>query len=184
VRLCVATGVAGLSIEDSTGDPAQPLYDLEQAVERVQAARAAIDATGADVLLTARAECWLVGHPEPRRESMRRLEAYARAGADVLYAPGPRDPDDIRVLVGAVQPRPLNVLMSGNTGLGVADLAALGVRRISVGSALARAAWAGFMRAANTIAAAGSFAGLEGAATFAELNALFDTPSSQRPARP
>jgi 2-methylisocitrate lyase-like PEP mutase family enzyme len=132
------------------------------------------------VLLTARAECYLVGHPEPRRESIRRLQAYAEAGADVLFAPGPRDADDLGAIVAAVHPKPVNVLMSTNTGLSVADLAALGVRRISVGSALARVAWAGFMRAVDGIANDGSFAALEGAASFAELNALFGPPTTGR----
>jgi 2-methylisocitrate lyase-like PEP mutase family enzyme len=174
VRRCIQTGVAGLSIEDSTGDAARPLFELPQALERLHAARAAIDASGADVLLTARAECYLVGHPEPRRESIRRLRAYAAAGADVLFAPGPRDAEDIRAIVEAVAPKPVNVLMSADAGLRVADLAALGVRRISVGSALARTAWGGFMRAARRLVSEGSFAGLQDAASFAELNALFE----------
>jgi len=179
VRRCIETGVAGLSIEDSTGDPARPLFELSEALERLQAARAAIDASGAAVMLTARAECYLVGHPEPRRESIRRLEAYARVGADVLFAPGPRDAEDIRAIIEAVAPKPVNVLMSADSGLRVADLAALGARRISVGSALARAAWGGFMRAASRIASEGSFAGLEGAATFAELNGLFGSDPAE-----
>ena len=170
VRRCVDTGVAGLSIEDVAGDG---LLERGEAVGRIRAARAAIDGSGADVLLTARAECFLVGHPDPLRESIGRLQAYAEAGADVLFAPGVRAPDDIRAIVEAVAPRPVNVLMSANTGLRVADLAALGVRRISVGSALARVAWAACLRAARVIAQDGSFAGLEGAASFAELNAMF-----------
>jgi 2-methylisocitrate lyase-like PEP mutase family enzyme len=173
VRLCVETGVAGLSIEDATGNPDKPLYDLDHAVERIKAARAAIAATGADVLLTGRAECYLVGHPDPLRESIRRLQAYAEAGADVLYAPGPRTPADIKVIVDAVAPKPVNIIMSTNAGLTVADLAALGARRISVGSALARAAWGGFIGAARLIAEEGSFAGLERAAAFADLNEFF-----------
>jgi 2-methylisocitrate lyase-like PEP mutase family enzyme len=173
VSLCVETGVAGLSIEDSTGDRARPLYDLEAAVERIKAARVAIDATGGGVLLTARAECYLVGHPEPLRESILRLQAYADAGADVLYAPGPSTREDITAIVAAVDPRPVNVLMSANTGLRLADLAELGVRRVSVGSALARAAWTGFIAAATAMAREGSFAGFEGAVSFAELNTLF-----------
>jgi 2-methylisocitrate lyase-like PEP mutase family enzyme len=173
VRLCVETGVAGLSIEDATGNPDKPLYDLDHAAERIKAARAAIAATGADVLLTGRAECYLVGHPDPLRESIRRLEAYAEAGADVLYAPGPRTPADIKAIVDAVAPKLVNIIMSTNAGLTVADLDALGVRRISVGSALARAAWGGFIGAARLIADEGSFAGLEGAAGFADLNEFF-----------
>jgi 2-methylisocitrate lyase-like PEP mutase family enzyme len=173
VRLCVETGVAGLSIEDATGDPRSPLYDLPVAVDRIAAARSAIDASGSGVLLTARAECYLVGHAEPLKESIRRLQAYAEAGADVLYAPGPRDREDIKAIVGAAGPKPVNVLMSSNTGLRVADLAELGVRRVSVGSALARAAWSGFINAAKAIAEEGSFTGFDGSIPFAKLNDFF-----------
>ena len=180
VRLCVETGVAGLSIEDSTGDRAHPLYDLPMAVERIQAARQAIDGSGTGVLLTARAECYLVRWADPLRESIRRLQAYAEAGADVLYAPGVRQRDEIQALVAAVSPKPVNVLMSSNTGLRVADLAALGVRRISVGSSLARAAWTGFLRAAKTTAAEGSFAGFDGCVPFAELNDFFREDCGKR----
>lgn len=174
VRLCVETGVAGLSIEDATADSHSPLFDLPEAVDRVRAARAAIDSTGANVLLTARAECFLVNHPDALRESIRRLQAYNDAGADVLFAPGVRERDDIRAVVNCVAPKPVNVLMSASTGLTVADLATLGVRRISVGSALARAAWSGFLKAATQIAQEGSFAGLDGAVPFAELNCAFE----------
>jgi 2-methylisocitrate lyase-like PEP mutase family enzyme len=173
VRLCVATGVAGLSIEDATGDRASPLYELPRAIERIKAARAAIDASGTGVLLTGRAECYLVGHPEPFKESARRLEAYADAGADVLYAPGLSRPDDIRTVVAALSPRPVNVLVSSSTGLTVANLADLGVRRISVGSSLARAAWNGFIRAAVSIAKEGRFTGFDGLVSHAELNEFF-----------
>lgn len=173
VRLCVEAGVAGLSIEDATGDPRRPLYELPEALDRLRAARAAIDASGAGVLLTARAECFLVGHSDALRESIRRLHAYAEAGADVLFAPGPHEKSDIQSIVAAVSPKPVNVLISADIGLTVADLTALGVRRISVGSALARTAWTGFIRAARTIAADGSFSGLQGLASFAELNSLF-----------
>lgn len=173
VRLCAETGVAGLSIEDATGDATRPLYELAEAVDRIRAARAAIDASGADVLLTARAECWLVGHADPLRESIRRLTAYAAAGADVLFAPGVEKRDEIRALVEAAGAKPVNVLMCANTGLRVSDLPALGVRRISVGSALARCAWAGFMSAARRIAEAGCFEGFDGAASFDELSAMF-----------
>lgn len=185
VRLCVETGVAGLSIEDNTGEPDRPLFELAEAVDRVRAARAAIDSFedgGADVLLTARAECYLVGHPDPLRECIRRLQAYAAAGADVLFAPGPRDRKDIRAIVASVSPKPVNVLMSSTSDLHVSDLAELGVRRISVGSALARAAWGGFIRAARQIAEEGSFAGLEGAASFEELNSLFQREPASRSA--
>jgi 2-methylisocitrate lyase-like PEP mutase family enzyme len=181
VRLCVETGIAGLSIEDATGDEAKPLYDVALAVERIKAARAVIDASGADVLLTARAECHLVGHPKPLEESIRRLQAYADAGADVLYAPGPRERDAIGAIVRAVAPKPVNVLMSSNAGLSVSDLAGLGVRRISVGSALARAAWTGFIRAARTMAEDGSFAGLDGATSFGELDSFFRSELKSRP---
>jgi len=175
VRRCVATGVAGLSIEDSTGDPSSPLYDLPVAVERVRAARQAIDQSGEDVLLTARAECYHVGHPDPFRESVRRLQAYVAAGADVLFAPGPQTPAEIEALVAAVAPRPLNLLVVRDIGLRVDEIAALGVRRISVGGALALAAWTGFMRAAQTLKSEGSFAGLANLVPYPEINSLFAT---------
>jgi 2-methylisocitrate lyase-like PEP mutase family enzyme len=171
VRLCVETGVAGLSIEDSTGDRAKPLYDVPVAVERMRAAREAIGTSGA--LLIGRAECFLVGHPEPLKEAIRRLQAYAEAGADMLYAPGVRERADIQAIVAAVSPKPVNVLMSANTGLKVSDLAQMGVRRISVGSSLARAAWGGFIRAAKAIAEEGNFSEFGNAAPFAELNGFF-----------
>ncbi|HET6900331.1 MAG TPA: isocitrate lyase/phosphoenolpyruvate mutase family protein [Vicinamibacteria bacterium] len=174
VRRCVETGVAGLSIEDSTGDPRRPLYELDEAVRRLKAARAAIDASGSGVLLTARAECHLVGTPDPLPDSIRRLRAYAEAGADVLYAPGPRERADIKAIIDAVAPRPVNVLMGWNGGLRLSDLADLGARRVSVGAALARAAWNGFIQAARLMAEAGRFDGLEGAVTFAELNGFFE----------
>ncbi len=172
VRLCVETGVAGLSIEDNCGDRAEPLYALDDAVARIRAARAAIDASGADVLLTARAECFLVGLPD-LDETVRRLKAYAGAGADCLYAPGLRTREDIATVVNAVAPKPANVLMGGPLGFTVEDLTSLGVRRISVGSALARAAWGGFVRAARMIAEAGRFDAFADAAPFAELNTFF-----------
>jgi 2-methylisocitrate lyase-like PEP mutase family enzyme len=174
VRHCVATGVAGLSIEDATGDPQRPLFELPEAVDRLRAARRAIDESGSGVVLTARAECYLVKHSDPLRESIRRLEAYAAAGADVLFAPGVRARDDIRAIVAAAGAKSVNVLVSANLGMSVADLAELGVRRISVGSALARAAWTGFLRAVGPLAAAGSFEGFEGVTPFAELNGVFD----------
>jgi 2-methylisocitrate lyase-like PEP mutase family enzyme len=174
VGLCVASGVAGLSIEDATGHGPTPLYEASLAVERVRAARAAIDAAGVPVLLTARCEAWLVGHPDPLRVSLDRLAAYAAAGADCLYAPGVQDPEEIRAIVNAVAPKPVNVLVSRpGPGMTVSRLADLGVRRISVGSALARAAWGGFTRAAREIATMGTFDSLGEAAPFAELNALF-----------
>jgi 2-methylisocitrate lyase-like PEP mutase family enzyme len=175
VAQCVATGVAGLSIEDATGDSSSPLYDLPTAVERVRAARQAIDHSGNDVLLTARAECYHVGHPDPLRESVRRLQAYAAAGADVLFAPGPQSAAEIKELVAAVAPKPLNLLVVRDIGMSVEDVAALGVRRISVGGALALAAWTGFMRAAAALRSAGSFAGLAGLVPYVEINGLFIT---------
>ena len=173
VRRCVATGVAGLSIEDATGDATSPLYDLPIAVERVCAAREAIDRSGYDVLLTARAECYHVGHPEPFRESVRRLQAYASAGADVLFAPGPQSPAEIKSLVEAVAPKPVNLLVVSDIGLDTRDIEALGVRRISVGGALALAAWTGFMRAVQALRSKGTFDGLAGLVPYAEVNRLF-----------
>ena len=175
VTRCIATGVAGLSIEDATGDPTSPLYELPTAVERVRAAREAIDRSGEDVLLTARAECYHVGHPDPFRESVRRLQAYAAAGADVLFAPGPQTSTEIKALVEAVAPKPLNLLVVRDIGLSVEDIAAFGVRRISVGGALALAAWTGFMRAAQALKSNGSFAGLASLVPYAEINGLFAT---------
>ena len=173
VALCIATGVAGLSIEDSTGVPTSPLYELPLAVERVRAARQAIDRAGEDVLLTARAECYHVGHPDPFGESVRRLQAYAAAGADVLFAPGPQTPAEIEALVAAVAPRPVNLLVVRDIGLNVGEIAALGVRRISVGGALALAAWTGVIGAAQTLKSEGSFAGLANVVPYAEINDLF-----------
>jgi 2-methylisocitrate lyase-like PEP mutase family enzyme len=170
VALCVATGVAGLSVEDSTGERSSPLYELPLAVARIHAARQAIDRSGGGVLLTARAECYHVGHPDAFRESVRRLQAYAEAGADVLFAPGPQKADEIKALVEAVQPKPFNLLVVRDIGLAVSDIAALGVRRISVGGALALAAWTGFVRAAQTLKSEGSFAGFAGLAPYADIN--------------
>ena len=177
VKLCLATGVAGLSIEDSTGHEDTPLYDDGLAAERVQAARKAIDDSKIPVVLTARCEAWLVGHPDAFNIARQRLVAYAEAGADCLYAPGVREPDEIGELVKAVAPKPLNVLVSRpGEGLTVAHLTQLGVRRISVGSALSAVAWGAFMRAAREIAESGTFDSLSGAASFAELNNLFSQP--------
>lgn len=174
VALCVGTGVAGLSIEDSTGDPARPLYESRLAADRIRAARAAIDASKVPVVLTGRCEAWLVGHPDARRVALERLVTYADAGADCLYAPGVRDPGDIAAIVRAVSPKPVNVLMSAPSPvLSVSRLADLGVRRISVGSALARVAWGAFIRAARSISETGSFDALGDAAPFAELNGIF-----------
>jgi 2-methylisocitrate lyase-like PEP mutase family enzyme len=172
VRLAIETGVAGLSIEDSTGDAAKPLYELGVAVERMRAARTAIDKAGGDTLLVGRAECFLVGRPD-LEETTRRLKAYAQAGADCLYAPGIRTPDQIRAVVAGVAPKPFNLLVGSASGLTVQDIAALGVRRVSVGGALARSAWSGFMRAARLIAEQGKFDGFANAASGHELNSLF-----------
>ena len=172
VASCIETGVAGLSIEDASSDAAKPLYDFELAVERIRAARAAIDAAGGDVVLTARTECFLVGRPD-LAEATRRLEAFAEAGADCLYAPGIGTREQIAAVVAAAAPKPVNVLVGGASRFRVRDLAALGVRRISVGSALARAAWGGFLRAARGIAETGRFDALAEAPPFAELNAFF-----------
>ncbi|MBV8349639.1 MAG: isocitrate lyase/phosphoenolpyruvate mutase family protein [Mycolicibacterium sp.] len=178
VRRCAATGVAGLSIEDGTGLADNPLFSLPEAVERIRAARSAIDDSGADVLLTGRAECFLYGLPDPLHEAIERLRAYAEAGAEVLFAPGVRRREDIAALVRALEPHPVNVLVPTDIGLTVTDLAKLGVRRISVGSALSRVAWGAFLRAARRLADHGMFDGLAGAAAFDELNALFSQPSS------
>jgi 2-methylisocitrate lyase-like PEP mutase family enzyme len=172
VRLCVATGVAGLSIEDATGDKTKPLYALDTAIARMQAARRAIDQSGADVMLVGRAECFLVGRPD-LGETIARLGAYASAGADCLYAPGIRTAEQIGAVVKAVAPKPVNVLMSAATGLTVADLAGLGVRRISVGGALARVAWGAFMRAAREIVTQGRFDAFTDAVPMAEINGFF-----------
>ncbi|HEV2826631.1 MAG TPA: isocitrate lyase/phosphoenolpyruvate mutase family protein [Pyrinomonadaceae bacterium] len=174
VKLCIATGVAGLSIEDSTGNNAVPLYDFDLAVERIKASRAAIDASGIPVVLTARCEAWLVGQADPLSVSVKRLVAFAEAGADCLYAPGVRQPDEISAIVKAVSPKPVNVLVStGNRELTLSQLKDLGVRRISVGSALANVAWGAFIRSARQIAETGTFESFAEAAPFAELNQLF-----------
>ncbi|HEX6319695.1 MAG TPA: isocitrate lyase/phosphoenolpyruvate mutase family protein [Burkholderiales bacterium] len=172
VRLAVETGVAGLSIEDSTGDAAKPLYELDAAVERMRAARKAIDKAGGDTLLVGRAECFLVGRPD-LEETTRRLKAYAQAGADCLYAPGIRTPDQIRALVAAVAPKPFNLLVGSASELTLQEIAALGVRRVSVGGALARSAWGGFMRAARLLKEEGRFDGFGNTPSNRELNAIF-----------
>jgi 2-methylisocitrate lyase-like PEP mutase family enzyme len=171
VSAATATGVAGLSIEDSTGDPSTPLFEFSLAVERIRAARRAIDDSGTDVLLTARSEGFIVGRPD-LPETIRRLTAFADAGADCLYAPGIRTASDITAVVGAVAPKPVNVLV-GSDFATVAELAQLGVRRISVGGALARAAWTGFIQAATEIVNLGTFCSLGRAVPFTEINARF-----------
>jgi 2-methylisocitrate lyase-like PEP mutase family enzyme len=172
VRLAIETGVAGLSIEDSTGDAANPLLELNVAVERIRAARRAIDKAGGDTLLVGRAECFFVGRPD-LEDTVRRLKAYAQAGADCLYAPGVRTPEQIRAVVAAVAPKPFNLLVGYASELTMQDIAALGVRRVSVGGALARSAWGGFMRAARLIAEQGKFDGFAHAASGDELNTFF-----------
>jgi len=174
VKACIATGVAGLSIEDNSGRSDRPLYDFDLAVERIKAARAAIDQAGTRVVLTARCEAWLVNDPDPLRTSLDRLVAFADAGADCLYAPGVSAPDEIAQLVKALAPKPVNVLVSSNNcKLTMSQLADVGVRRISVGGALARAAWAGFIRSAREIYEQGSFASFADLTTYGELNDLF-----------
>ncbi len=180
VKLCVATGVAGLSIEDATGRQDEPLYPFELAVERIKAARKAIDETGSGVVLTARAECFLTGHAEPLKESARRIEAYAAAGADVLYAPGPKTTADIAAIVKAADGKPVNTLIYGDFGLSVSEIAATGTRRISIGGALARAAWAAFIEATRLIAEEGSFKGFAGNGPSAPLNPFFTKDLAER----
>ena len=172
VRLGVETGVAGLSIEDSTGDPSRPLFDIDDAVARIRAARKGIDSTGCDVVLVGRAECFLVGKPDIG-ETARRLKAYADAGADCLYAPDIRTREQVAAVIAAVAPKPVNVLISSPGGLTIDEVAKLGARRVSVGGALARAAWGGFMRAANELAQQRTFDGFAGAAPHGELNKFF-----------
>ncbi len=171
VAAAMPTGIAGVSIEDSTGDRSQPLFEFALAVERVRAARKAIDDSGTGILLTGRSEGFIVGRPD-LAETIRRLTAYAEAGADCLYAPGIRSRDDISAVVKAVAPKPVNVLVGSNFAT-VAELTDLGVRRISVGGALARTAWSAFLEAAKEIAGQGSFAGLARAVPFDEINASF-----------
>lgn len=176
VRLCIETGVAGLSVEDFTGDRANPIYDFDLSVDRMRAARAAVDQSGADVVLVGRAEGLIRNRPD-FDDIIRRLVAYSDVGADCLYAPGLTTREQIAAVVKAVAPRPVNVLMGAPSPLKVADLAALGVRRISIGGSLARSAWGGFMRAANALAS-GSFDGFADAAPSAELNKLL-APKNQ-----
>ena len=178
VRLAVQTGVAGLSIEDSTGNAARPLFDLGEAAERIRAARNAIDKSGDDTLLVARAECFLVQRPDIS-ETIARLQAYSNAGADCLYAPGIRTPEQITALVRAVAPKPLNLLIGWASELNLREIAALGVRRVSVGGALARSAWEGFMRAARLLAEHGEFAGFEAASSGDDLDGLFAAGSRE-----
>ncbi|MET3476514.1 isocitrate lyase/PEP mutase family protein [Variovorax atrisoli] len=171
VSLAIEMGVAGLSIEDSTGNAADPLFPLDVAVERLRAARKAIDASGADVLLVGRAENFFAGRPD-LDDAIARLKAYANAGADCLYAPGIKTREQIAAVVAAAGGKPVNLLVGAPSELTMKDIAELGVRRVSVGGGLARAAWGGFIRAARTLAE-GRFDGFADAAAGAELNAFF-----------
>ena len=171
VRLGVETGVAGLSIEDSTGDPAKPLYDFDLAVARVRAARAAIDKAGSKVVFTARTEGFICGRPD-LDETIRRLKAFAELGADCLYPPGIKTREQITAVVKAVAPKPVNLLVS-TSAFTVAEIAAMGVRRISVGGTLARVAWTAITQSARQIAETGKFDSLAGVMPNSELNALF-----------
>ncbi len=173
IKLCVATGVAGLSIEDATGREADPLYPFELAVERIRAARKAIDETGSGVVLTARAEAFLTGHPDPLPEVVRRLGAFADAGADVLYAPWVRTPEQIAAVVAAARGKPVNVVVFADFGLTVADFDALGVRRLSTGGASARSAWAGFIESTRLIREEGRFSGFAGNSVTAPIEPFF-----------
>jgi 2-methylisocitrate lyase-like PEP mutase family enzyme len=179
VRLCIDTGVAGLSIEDSTTDPAIPLYDFDLALARVRAARATIDKAGGDVMFTARSEGFIRGQPD-LNETIRRLKAFADAGADCLYAPGIKTPEQIAAIVKAVAPKPVNFLMATATDLTVDGLARLGVRRISLGGTLARAAWTALARSAREMLNEGKFTSLAGGMTNAELNSFFRDDMKKR----
>jgi 2-methylisocitrate lyase-like PEP mutase family enzyme len=171
VRLAMDTGVAGLSIEDATGNADEPLRDIASAVERIRAARAAIDEAGGEMLLVGRAENFIVGRPD-LDDTIRRLRAYADAGADCLYAPGIKTREQISAVVNAVAPKPVNLLVGSASEFTLDEIQALGVRRVSVGGALARTAWGGFTRAAELIATQGKFDGFSGAASGVDLNRL------------
>ena len=173
VTACLGTGVAGLSIEDATGRSADPLYPFVLAVGRIGAARAAIDAAGSGVLLTARAEGVLVQGMSALPDVLSRITAFADAGADVLYAPGLRTRDAFAAVVAAAKGKPVNGLVFGDLGHSVADLSALGIRRISIGAAMARAAWAGFIKVADEIAENGTFTGFSDNPRTAPLNDVF-----------
>jgi 2-methylisocitrate lyase-like PEP mutase family enzyme len=179
VGLAIETGVAGLSIEDATGDAAKPLFEIDTAVSRIRAARAAIDKAGGDTLLVGRAECFLVGRPD-LDETILRLKRYAEAGADCLYAPGVRTRDEIAAVVAAVAPKPVNLLVGSASGLVMEEIAALGVRRVSVGGALARTAWGAFTYAARLMAEQGRFDGFANALPGQELDSFFRTDQAGR----
>jgi 2-methylisocitrate lyase-like PEP mutase family enzyme len=172
VRLAVECGVAGLSIEDSTGESSRPLFELDAAVDRIRAARTAIDRAGGEALLVGRCECFLVGRPDVEYAIMR-LKAYSNSGADCLYAPGIRSVEHIRAVVAGVAPKPVNLLMGWDGDLSLQQIAELGVRRVSVGGALARAAWGGFMRAAKRIIEDGRFDAFAGSASGDDLDEFF-----------
>ena len=180
VRRAIDTGVAGLSIEDATPDPLQRVRPLDEALVRLRAARAAIDRSGADVMLVGRAENFFVGRPDID-DTLLRLRAYADAGADCLYAPGIVQRAHIEAVVAAVAPKPVNLLVGGPSAYSLQDIAAMGVRRVSLGGALARVAWGGLMHATRLLQEQGSFAGLEGAIPGATLNALFDPRPGGQP---
>jgi 2-methylisocitrate lyase-like PEP mutase family enzyme len=179
MRLAVGTGIAGVSIEDSTGDTGDPLYDFDTALARVRAARGAIDQAGSDVTFTARSEGFIVGRPD-LTETIRRLKAFADAGADCLYAPGITTREQIEAVVQAVQPKAVNFLMSSATHFTVNDLAAMGVRRISLGGTLSRVAWTAVSKAMRAIAEEGRFDGLAGAMPNSELNTFFRGDAKRR----
>jgi len=179
VRLCIETGVAGLSIEDATMDGSIPLYDFDLALARVRAARAAIDKTNSGVVFTARTEGFIRNRPDID-ETVRRLKAFADAGADCLYAPGVRSREHIETVIKAVAPKPVNVLMPANLGFSVGDLERMGARRISVGGSLARVAWTAVARAAKEMLEQGTFTCFDGTMTNAELNTLFRDDMTKR----
>jgi 2-methylisocitrate lyase-like PEP mutase family enzyme len=179
IRLAVETGVAGLSIEDSTGNSSKPLFEVDVAVERIRAARKAIDKAGGDTMLVGRAEGFLHGQPDIE-QAVHRLKAYSNAGADCLYAPGIRTPEHISAVVAAVAPKPVNLLMGWAGELTINQIAALGVRRVSVGGALARSAWGGFIRSAKLLMEHGKFDGFANAASGKELDEFFRGLSSAR----
>jgi 2-methylisocitrate lyase-like PEP mutase family enzyme len=181
-RLAIEAGVAGLSIEDSTGTPNEPLYEIEFATERIRATRRAIDNAGGDTLLVGRAECFLVGRRD-LKETIARLKAYAEAGADCLYAPGITSREDIEAMVKAVAPKPVNVLVSSATTMTLKDFEALGVRRVSVGGALARTAWRGFIHAARLMADHGRFDELPGSPAGINLDAFFQKVNRSGPTK-
>ncbi len=180
VKLCIATGVAGLSIEDATGDPANPLYDFDTALRRIRVARKAVDETGSGVMLTARAEAFLHGHPDPLPEVCKRLAAFAEAGADVLYAPGPKTEKDMREVIASAGGKPVNIIVFADIGMSVDDIAKLGARRISIGSALAKAAWTGFIDATAQLAEKGSFSGFATNVPSPLLNGFFEKDLNTR----